>query len=41
MKFTNKLPTKDLVRVYNSVYSIIDIEGICCDLNCLDVSKLN
>jgi len=29
MKFTNKLPTKGLVRVYNSMHSIIDIEGIC------------
>ncbi|QCE11338.1 hypothetical protein DEO72_LG10g2571 [Vigna unguiculata] len=27
MKFTNKLPTKGLVRVYNSVHPIIDIEG--------------
>jgi len=29
MKFTDKLPTKGLVRVYNSVHLIIDIEGIC------------
>jgi len=29
MKFTDKLPTKGLVRVYNSVHPIIDIEGIC------------
>jgi len=29
MKFTNKLPTKGLIRVYNSVHPIIDIEGIC------------
>jgi len=29
MKFTNRLPTKDLVRVYNSIHPIIDIEGIC------------
>jgi len=29
MKFIDKLPTKGLVRVYNSVHSIIDIEGIC------------
>jgi len=28
MKFINKLPTKGLVRVYNSVHLIIDIEGI-------------
>ena len=28
MKFTDRLPTKDLVRVYNSIHSIIDIEGI-------------
>ena len=28
MKFSNKLPTKDLVRVYNSVHPIIDVEGI-------------
>ncbi|QCD87508.1 hypothetical protein DEO72_LG3g2044 [Vigna unguiculata] len=27
MKFSNKLPTKVLVRVYNSVHPIIDIEG--------------
>ena len=35
MKFSDKLPTKGLVRVYNSVHPIIDIEGIC-----FDVSKL-
>jgi len=29
MKFVDKFPTKGLVRVYNSVHSIIDIEGIC------------
>ena len=29
MKFADKLPTKGLVRVYNSVDPIIDIEGIC------------
>jgi len=29
MKFTDKLPIKGLVRVYNSVHPIIDIEGIC------------
>jgi len=29
MKFTDRLPTKGLVRVYNSVHLIIDIEGIC------------
>jgi len=29
MKFSNKLPTKGLVRVYNSIHPIIDIEGIC------------
>ena len=28
MKFTDKLPTKGLVRVYNLVHLIIDIEGI-------------
>jgi len=28
MKFVEKLPTKGLVRVYNSVHPIIDIEGI-------------
>jgi len=27
--FTDRLPTKGLVRVYNSVHPIIDIEGIC------------
>jgi len=29
MKFSDKLPTKGLVRVYNSVHPIIDIECIC------------
>jgi len=29
MRFSDKLPTKGLVRVYNSVHLIIDIEGIC------------
>jgi len=29
MKFTDKLPTKGLVRVYISVHPFIDIEGIC------------
>ena len=29
LKFVDKLPTKGLVRVYNSVHRIIDIEGIC------------
>jgi len=29
IKFSDKLPTKGLVRVYNSVHPIIDIEGIC------------
>ena len=29
MKFSDKLPTKGLVRVYNSIHPIIDIEGIC------------
>jgi len=29
MKFTDRLPTKGLVRVYNSVHPIIDIEDIC------------
>ena len=28
MKFSDKLPTKGLVRVYNLVHPIIDIEGI-------------
>ncbi|QCE04188.1 hypothetical protein DEO72_LG8g2221 [Vigna unguiculata] len=27
MKFTDRLPTKGLIRVYNSVHPIIDIEG--------------
>ncbi|QCD86440.1 hypothetical protein DEO72_LG3g963 [Vigna unguiculata] len=27
LKFVDKLPTKGLVRVYNSVHSVIDIEG--------------
>jgi len=29
MKFTDKLPTKGLVKVYNPIHQIIDIEGIC------------
>jgi len=29
LKFVDKLPTKGLVRVYNSVHLIIDIKGIC------------
>jgi len=29
MKFRDRLPTKGLVRVYNLVHSIIDIEDIC------------
>jgi len=28
MKFNNKMPTKGLVRVYNSIHPIFDIEGI-------------
>jgi len=28
LKFVDKLPTKGLVRVYNSVHLMIDIEGI-------------
>ena len=28
MQFSNKMPTKGLVKVYNSVHPIIDIEGI-------------
>ena len=28
MQFSDKMPTKGLVRVYNSVHPIIDIEGI-------------
>jgi len=27
MQFSDKMPTKGLVRVYNSVHPIIDIEG--------------
>ena len=29
MKFTDRLPTKGLVRVYNLVHLIFDIVGIC------------
>ena len=29
LKFIDKLSTKGLVRVYNSVHPIIDIKGIC------------
>ena len=29
LKFVDKLPTKGLVRVYNSVHTITVIEGIC------------
>ena len=28
LKFVDKLPTKGIIRVYNSVHPIIDIEGI-------------
>ena len=28
MKFNDKMPIKGLVRVYNSVHPIVDIEGI-------------
>jgi len=28
MKFNDKMPTKSLVRVYNLVHPIVDIEGI-------------
>jgi len=28
MKFNDKMPTKNLVRVYKSIHSIVDIEGI-------------
>ena len=28
MKFNDKMPTKGLVRVYNSIHPIVDIEGI-------------
>jgi len=28
MQFSDKMPIKGLVRVYNSVHPIIDIEGI-------------
>jgi len=28
MKFSDRLPTKGLVRVYNSIRPIVDIEGI-------------
>ena len=28
MKFNDRLPTKDLVRVYNSIHPIVDIEGV-------------
>jgi len=28
MRFSDKMPTKGLIRVYNSVHPIIDIEGI-------------
>ena len=43
MKFIDKLPTKGLVRVYNSVHSIIDIKGICLLLKlwCTIPSQLN
>jgi len=27
-KFNDRLPIKDLVRVYNSIHPIVDIEGI-------------
>jgi len=28
MKFNDRLPTKGLVRVYNLVHPVVDIEGI-------------
>jgi len=28
MKFNDRLPIKGLVRVYNSIHPIVDIEGI-------------
>ena len=31
MQFSDKMPTKGLVGVYNSVHPIIDIEGIFCN----------
>jgi len=27
-RFNNKLPTKDLVRIYLSVHPLVDLEGI-------------
>jgi len=41
MKFTDRLPTKGLVRVYNSVHPIIDMNVSICDFNFFNVSKLN
>ena len=41
MKFTDRLPTKGLVRVYNWVHLIIDMNVSVCDFNCFNVSKLN
>jgi len=34
LKFVDKLPTKGLVRVYNSVHPIIDIEGLVVMYHC-------
>ena len=28
MKFNDKMPTKGLIRVYNSIHPIVDIKGI-------------
>ena len=40
LRFVDKLSTKGLVRVYNSVHPIIDIEGICYYLSCVNNAKL-
>jgi len=39
MKFTDRLPTKGLVRVYNLVHPMI-LKVFVYDFNCFNVSKL-
>jgi len=41
IKFSDRLPTKGLVRVYNSIHPIVDIESIFfCNFKCYVVFKL-
>jgi len=40
MMFNNKMPTKGLVRVYNSIHPIVNIEGIFLCFKCYVVFEL-